>query len=290
MAGRVATHLPRLVVLGVAFLLAGAALTYGAAKRLSAVNASKVAPHATTPTVVVPDVVGQAFTFAKGTLEDDGFAWEVNGNVQGYAVNTVATQTPRAGTKLKDTGAPTITLVLARSSYAESGEPEDVSPYIGTAVEPVVQPAAQRLPTTVPSTEKSALPQSTTAAPPTTAKPSTAAKPTTPAKPAASPRPPAFIVAGAPKEPLKEMPLTQRATDLSRWLSTHTTPTNAAVHHFLYQNAWVVTGAKFGWWHGARALKLLIAADQKAERIWGIGSKSELDARHALTVVAKKSR
>src|SRR6266567_610775 len=109
MAVRLAAHLPRLVVLGAVFLFAGATLTYGAAQRLSADAGSKTTAPATTPTVVVPDVTGQAFVFAKGALEDAGFAWHVAGGIHGYAVNRVVTQSPVAGTKLKDTGAPTVT-------------------------------------------------------------------------------------------------------------------------------------------------------------------------------------
>jgi hypothetical protein len=272
MAVRVAAHLPRLGLVAIVFLLAGATLTYGAAERLSAPTPKKQAP-VSAPTVVVPDVAGQAFVFAKGALEDAGFAWKVAGSVHGYAANRVVSQTPLAGTKLKDTGAPLITVTLARTGYAETGEPEDVSPYMGTAVVPAT-PVVAVAPTQAPK-----------AAP---LKP--ASKPT--AKPSANvtTRPPAFAVPGAPKEPLKEMPLTNRARLLHGWLLAHPKPTNANVRHFLYQQAWVVTGAKFGWWHGAAALKLLIAADQTAERVWGIGTKSELAARHALAEVEARSR
>ena len=62
------------------------------------------------------------------------------------------------------------------------------------------------------------------------------------------------------------------------------------VRHFLYQNSWIVTGAKFGWWRGAEALRLLIAADKQAQRLWGVGHKSELAARHALAEVEARSR
>jgi hypothetical protein len=262
------------VVLGVVFLLAGATLTYGAAKRLSA-PVQKTQAAASAPTVVVPDVTGQAFVFAKGALEDEGFAWKVVGSVHGYAANRVVSQTPVAGTKLKDTGAPTVTITLTRTGYAQTGEPEDVSPYMGTAVVPLrpVLAAPTKTPVKVPPATK--LPEQKAAT-----------------KPAAKPakRPPAFVVPGAPKEPLKEMPLTARASLLARWLSSHPKPTNANVRHFLYQNAWITTGARFGWWHGAQAVTLLIAADQKAERLWGIGNKSELAARHVLAEVKARSR
>src|SRR5437868_6003372 len=88
-------------------------------------------------------------------------------------------------------------------------------------------------------------------------KPATATKPAAKPKPAG--RPPAFHVAGARKEPLDEIPLPKRAARLEGWLARHPHPTNANVSYWLYQNAWIVTGARFGWWHGAQALRLLVA-------------------------------
>jgi hypothetical protein len=248
-------------------LLASATLAVGAAKRMAAVPKGAPAP-VPVATVTVPDVTGQAFVFAKGTLEDDGLAWKVVGSVHGYAANKVAKQSPAAGTKLKDTGAPTITVTLARTAYPEKGEPEDVSPYIGTSVEPIgVKPVVTPAPAPAPAAPKA---------------PKRAA--TKPAE-----RPVAFAVAGAPKEPLDEMPLPQRAKLLSKFVATHA-KTAANVRHFLYQNSWIVTGAKFGWWHGAQALQELIAADRAAQQRWGIGSKSELVARTALAEVEARMK
>ena len=59
--------------------------------------------------VLVPDVTGQAFVFAKGSLEDAGFAWHVTGPIHGYAVNRVVSQSPAAGTKLARTRRPNTT-------------------------------------------------------------------------------------------------------------------------------------------------------------------------------------
>ena len=86
------------------------------------------------------------------------------------------------------------------------------------------------------------------------------------------------------------MPLTERARLLGSYLSKHPKPTNAAVNHFLYQHTWIVTGAEFGWFHGAEALELLIAVDRRAQRAWGIGTKSEAVARAALQRVRAKSK
>jgi hypothetical protein len=278
MALRIATRLPRLVVIGAVLLLASATLAVGAAKRMAAVPQGAPAP-VPVATVVVPDVTGQAFVFAKGTLEDTGLAWKVVGNVHGYAANKVSKQTPAAGTKLKDTGAPTITVTLERTAYPEQGEPEDVSPYFGTSVQPIGLPKATPAPAPVPAP-----------AAPKPAAPKPAAVKPKPAAPAtAAKRAPDFVVAGARPEPQNEMPLPQRAHLLSSWIASHA-KTRANVRHFLYQHSWIVTGAKFGWWHGAEALRELIAADRAAERRWGIGRKSQLVARAALTEVEARSK
>ena len=281
MALRIATRLPRLAVIGAVLLLASATLAVGAAKRMAAVPQGAPAP-VPVATVVVPDVTGQAFVFAKGTLEDTGLAWKVVGSVHGYAANKVSKQTPAAGTKLKDTGAPTITVTLERTAYPEQGDPEDVSPYFGTSVQPIGLPTPAPVPTPAPAAPKPAAPKP--AAPkPVAAKP----KPATPA--AVTKRAPDFVVAGARPEPQKEMPLPQRAHLLSSWIASHA-KTRANVRHFLYQHSWIVTGAQFGWWHGAEALRELIAADRAAEQRWGIGRKSQLVARAALTEVEARSK
>jgi beta-lactam-binding protein with PASTA domain len=268
--------LPRLAIVGVVLLLASATLAVGAAKRLTAVPKGAPAPVAVA-TLVVPDVSGQAFVFAKGTLEDTGFAWQVMGSVHGYAANKVAGQSPPAGTRVRDTGAPTISVTLKRTAYPEKGNPEDVSPYAGTSLQPVGLATTSITPVTpVPAAPKGAQTKPATK----TADPKTAA----PTK-----RPPAFAVAGAPTEPLKEMPLTQRAELLSAWIDAHP-KTKANVRHYLYQHSWIVTGASFGWWHGAEALRKLIAADRIAQQRWGIGKKSELVARRALADVGAKTK
>ena len=85
------------------------------------------------PATVVPNVVTDAFVFAKTELDDDGFAWVVRGDVHGFAGNRVVEQSPPAGTRVVDTGAPIVAVRLRRGpGYRESGEPEDTSPYLGT--------------------------------------------------------------------------------------------------------------------------------------------------------------
>jgi beta-lactam-binding protein with PASTA domain len=84
--------------------------------------------------LVVPNVQGQAYVFAKGILEDAGFAWHVTGG-NGFAANRVVTQSPKPGTRLRDTGAPLVTLTVVHNrAYAERGTPDNRAPYRGTAV------------------------------------------------------------------------------------------------------------------------------------------------------------
>jgi len=307
MAERLRAHLPRVALFVLLGLAATATLTYAAGRKLgSAPGTSTTAAPA--PPLVVPDVKAQAFVFAKGSLEDAGFAWKVVGSVHGFAANTVVGQSPAPGTRVLDTGAPLITLTLKRNgSYPEKGLAEDVSPYQASVIAPAdlaaavgpAHPATTTAPTATtpapaakPKTATTTATTTTTTAAPKTA--TTAAKPQTVAKPQKSAwpqnRPPAFVVPGAKKEPLDEMPLTDRAAALLRWLDAHPRKSNANVKHWLYQNAWIVTGAKLGWWHGAQALSTLIAADRRAQHLWGIGSKSALQAQSALSVVESKSK
>ena len=115
-------------------LIAGGTLTL-AADRAATQRPTLVPVSAGPHTLTVPQVTGQAYVFAKGILQDGGFAWHVAGPVKGYAVNTVVEQHPAAGTVVLDTGAPTITLTLARNrAYAQLGAPSNGAPYGGTRV------------------------------------------------------------------------------------------------------------------------------------------------------------
>ena len=281
MAFRLAALLPRAVIVALVWVLGTAAFTLAADNTIvGAAQPKSSATPAAQPELIVPSVAGQAYVFAEGILEDAGFAWHVVGSVHGYSSNRVVTQTPAAGTRVVDTGAPTVRLRLVRGPYGELGRPADNSPYSGTAIRlaglaSVVEPAAK--------------PKEAAKAK-HTAKPKPAAKQKPAAKPKAAPaRPPAFAVKGAPKEPLDEIPLTARALRLEAWAAGKPrTPAN--IQHWLYQHAWIVTGARFGWWHGADALETLIRVDQRVEREWGIGAKSEAVARAALAQVRRRSR
>ena len=271
---RLPIFLPRIAVLALAALALSAGLTFAAGKQIQASTPAAAPTQARkAETVVVPDVRNQAFVFAKGMLEDQGFAWRVAGSVRGYASNTVAKQSPAPGTKLIQTGSPLITITLARNgSYPQTGAPEDTSPYTPTPLR--LADAA------VAAAPKLALPKATM--PKAT---QTTAATTAPAR-----RPPDFVVPGAKREPLDEIPLPARAAKLGTWLAAHPKPTNANVNYWLYQNAWVVAGARMGWWHGAEALRTLIAVDQRTETLWSIGGKSEKIAGRALTEVLARAK
>ena len=293
MAARLAALTPRMLVIGVFAVLCTGTFGYAAEQTLTTTPAAAGTPQAGGPSVLtVPDVVGQAFVFAKGALADPGFAWRVAGPVHGYSANVVVSQSPVGGTHVVDTGAPVVKLTLARNKrYGEKGTAQDSSPYQGTAVKlasaiAAVQPAKPAPAAAAPAaTTATPAPAQTTAAQTPKQKPAPKAAAAYPQH-----RPTAFAVSGAPKEPLDEMPLPDRAKQLGTWLQTHPKPTNAVVRHWLYQNEWIVTGARFGWWRGAEALRTLIQVDARAESLWGIGAKSENHARAALSEVEARSK
>jgi hypothetical protein len=291
---RIFTKLALVVVVGV---VATAGIAYAAEQQL----ATPVLHHASTAkprqaVLVVPDVHSQAFVFAKGVLQDSGFAWRVHGPVQGFAPNVVVGQSPAPGTRVLDTGAPLVILTLARNGhYSQGGVPQNSSPYRPTALRPadltptLLTPYSQGHLVKPKPTAKSTPVLKPIAEPKPVAKPKPAAEPKPMTKPKASSRPTAFAVPGAPREPLDEMPLPDRARLLERWIATKPKVTNANVKRWLYQNAWIVTGARFGWWHGAEALQILVDVDRQTESLWGIGAKSRLLAENALSYVQSRS-
>ena len=135
MAARLTAFLPRLVALTVIWLLGAATYTLAADTVAPPPPASPAASASKPHVLVVPDVRRKAYVFAKGILQDAGFAWRVEGSVKGYSANTVTVQNPAPGTKVVDNGAPVVVLGLARNSaYGESGQPENTAPYKGTSV------------------------------------------------------------------------------------------------------------------------------------------------------------
>jgi beta-lactam-binding protein with PASTA domain len=273
-------RVPTIAAIVVVAGLATATLTLAANSTLSSATPPAVAPPAAAPqALVVPDVRKQAYVFAKGSLEQEGFAWRVEGAVPGFAANVVVSQSPAPGAKVVLDGAPIVVLRLSRNgAYPQQGIPENVSPYPG-------RPARLFGSAAKPKQQAQTRPARTLAA---KAKPATKPAQTRPSK--APVRKPAFAVPGAPVEPLDEIALSVRAKRLAAWVEAHPKPTAAAVNHWLYQHNWIVTGARFGWSGGAGALQTLVAIDARVQKLWGVGARSERVARQALAEVKEKSR
>jgi hypothetical protein len=265
MARRLAKLLPRLVALTLIWLLAASSLTFAAAGRRIQERSSRpaAAPKPKQETLVVPEVRGQAYVFAKGILEDAGLAWRVEGTVRGYAANLVSAQNPAPGTRVLDEGAPTIVLTLAKNpGHAERGLPDDHSPYSGS-----VALLADGTPAVV---KTAPLPDP---------------KPVKRARRA--PRPPRV---SAVAQPEGELPLPERARVLARYLAGQPHATDEVVRHWLYQHGWIVAGARMGWRDGAEALRLLIRIDTDLQARWGFGARSAALARDALAEVERTAR
>jgi hypothetical protein len=281
MAARFTALLPRLLALTVIWLLGAATFTLAAEKK-AVTPTQTVASQAAKPTLLtVPDVRGKAYVFAKGILQDSGLAWRVQGSVQGYAANSVVYQSPRAGARVVDNGAPTVTLRLSKNSaYGERGLPENEAPYPGTRILSLSEWRAEH-----------EQPQETTStSPPTTATTTPTTTETQPPPETAETRKPDFEVSGAPAEPADELTLPARARMLERRMDATSKPTNRLVNYWLYQHAWIVTGARFGWHDGAEALRILIKVDQSLVRRFDFGARSERVARRALAYVEANTK
>jgi hypothetical protein len=295
---------PRVLALTLVWLLATATFTMAAGEGSAPVASAPAAPtevaQQAPAELIVPDVRRQAYVFAKGILQDGGFAWEVSGKVKGFAANIVVGQSPAPGTRVLDTGAPVVSLQLKRNAkYEERGLPENSSPYEGTEIVLLDESLATASPDLA---ALSALAEALAAAP---ASPpaASAAEPAAPAEdsaslgesqkptkatPAASEpkfRKPDFAVPGAKREPANEMPLPDRARMLERRLASAPRPTGELLDFWSYQHAWIVTGARFGWQNGAAALRILIRVDEDLQRRWRVGFDAEGVARDALAFV-----
>jgi hypothetical protein len=299
MAARLTALLPRFLALTVIWLLGAATYTLAADTVPIAKHEKKAEAVAKPHVLTVPDVRKKAYVFAKGILQDAGFAWRVDGTVKGFSANTVTVQRPAPGTKVIDNGAPLVVLSLSRNTtYGESGLPENSAPYKATRVVLVSDWARDQIePTSSGETETtSTVTGATTTAPAvtTTAPAVTTTEPdgttTEPEQPQEKTRKPDFEVPGAPVEPADEMPLPDRARALEHRLAGNGKPRQELIGFWLYQHSWIVTGARFGWHDGAQALRILIKVDQSLERRFGFGARSEVVARRALAYVEAQAK
>ncbi|MGZ8783437.1 MAG: PASTA domain-containing protein, partial [Gaiellaceae bacterium] len=240
-------RLPRIALIACAIALVTGTLAYAATTTLSTPSAAPVVvPGAAEPDpLVVPDVRKQAYVFAKGSLEQHGFAWRVDGSVPGFAANVVIAQSPAPGVRVIADGAPIIVLRLSRNgSYGQEGIPESRSPYPGkrARVFGVVVPKPKPAPAKVkpaPAKPAPAKPAPVKPKPVVTPAKKSPAKP----KPAPAKREREFAPAGAPAEPNDEILLTTRAKRLAAWVEKHPKRSRTGVGHWLYQHNWIVTGA-----------------------------------------------
>jgi hypothetical protein len=293
MAARLTALLPRFLALTVIWLLGAATYTLAADTVPIAKHEKKAEAAAKPHVLTVPDVRKKAYVFAKGILQDAGFAWRVGGNVKGFSANTVTVQRPAPGTKVIDNGAPLVVLSLSRNTtYGESGLPENSAPYKATRVVLVSDWARDQIePTTSGETETTSTETgATTTAPAATTTQPAAATTTEPEQPGEKTRKPDFEVAGAPVEPANEMPLPERARALEHRIAGKGKPSQRLINFWLYQHSWIVTGARFGWHDGAQALRILIKVDQSLERRFGFGARSEVLARRALAYVEAQAK
>jgi hypothetical protein len=299
MAARLTALLPRFLALTVIWLLGAATYTLAADTVPIAKHEKQTEAAAKPHVLTVPDVRKKAYVFAKGILQDAGFAWRVDGTVKGFSANTVTVQRPAPGTKVIDNGAPLVVLSLSRNTtYGESGLPENSAPYKATRVVLVSDWARDQIePTTSGETETTSTETATTTTAPaatTTAPVATTTEPaattTEPEQPQEKTRKPDFEVAGAPVEPANEMPLPDRARALEHRLAGKGKPSQRLINFWLYQHSWIVTGARFGWHDGAQALRILIKVDQSLERRFGFGARSEVLARRALAYVEAQAK
>ena len=299
MAARLTALLPRFLALTVIWLLGAATYTLAADTVPIAKHEKQTEAAAKPHVLTVPDVRKKAYVFAKGILQDAGFAWRVEGTVRGFSANTVTVQRPAPGTKVIDNGAPLVVLSLSRNTtYGESGLPENSAPYKATRIVLVSDWAQDQIePTTSGETETTSTETGATTTAPaatTTAPAATTTEPvgttTEPEQPQEKTRKPDFEVPGAPVEPADEMPLPERARALEHRLAGKGKPSQRLINFWLYQHSWIVTGARFGWHDGAQALRILIKVDQSLERRFGFGARSEVVARRALAYVEAQAK
>ena len=297
MAARLATLAPRLIALVVIWLLAAASWTLAAGGPQDSETAT-TAPAAGEPAkpevLVVPDVKRQAYVFAKGILQDAGFAWRVKGAVKGYAANTVATQSPAAGhAGRRQRRAPGRRHPASRSTeYAERGVPENESPYEGTPVVLMSDWHAEQPPGR--DRSRAAGDHDRSGPRPRPHRPRRP-RPQRPPPPLRRPPPSRSRAPTAPRtssfRARRASPSTRcrsrsaRRSSSAAWPRSRRGPGEKFVGHWLYQHAWIVTGAGFGWRNGDDALRTLVQVDRSLYVRFGFGAKSEQVARRMLAWV-----
>ena len=259
MAARLTALLPRLLALTVIWLL-GAATLHARGRQPDAnarTGGGRCSLRPKRPgSSSSRTFAAQAYVFAKGILQDAGFAWRVEGSVQGYAANTVAIQNPAPGTRVIDNGAPIVVLGLSQERCLRRARPAGEQLALrrdacraGHRLEQEARRA--RLATTTAPAATTTEPAATTTEPAvTTTEP--AATPTGP-EPQQKNREPDFMVPGAPIEPADEMPLpaarTGSPSGVPRMCRSPLSRSSTSGSTSIRGSS---TGARFGWYRRRR--------------------------------------
>jgi hypothetical protein len=107
-------------------LIAGGTLTI-AADRVAPQRPTLVPVTASPKTLVVPQVTGQAYVFAKGILQDGGFAWRVSGPCRGSPATPSSTRSRRRLCRGRHRRAHDHADPGAEQGFAERGGPDNRS-------------------------------------------------------------------------------------------------------------------------------------------------------------------
>lgn len=263
-------------------LLATGALT-AAEVRQEANPGPVTTAESSSPSLVVPDVVGQPYVFAKQLLDDAGFAWEVEGQIEGYAANLVESQVPLPGTEIIGIELPRVTLTLGRNTdYEERGVPQNVSRDSGTPVlnlDPVPKPTPgdeqQNSASEEPNLRENGGPKKTSGNDAAADQQAVQPIPDESEDRAEVPTEPGASSAG------NESAL-ERSLFLASWILEHPHPTDEAVSYWLWQHSEIIAGARSGEPDAQEALEILVEIDRDLQKSWGVGAKSEALARETL--------
>ena len=168
--------------------------------------------------------------FAKGTLEQDGFAWRVEGGVR---------RLRRQRRRLAEPGARHASRSRRRPDRRAPPEPQQRLQAGGHPRERLAL-SRQGRPSSSARRSRSRRSRSPPPAREDHVRREAGAKPRQRSRRSASPPSPS---PGAPKEPPDEILLSARAKRLAAWVEAHPKRTAADVNHWLYQHNWIVTGA-----------------------------------------------
>ena len=272
-------------------LLATATITCRIA--VDGVSPAAKAPAAPTEQIlVVPDVRGQAYVFARAP-GGRRFAWLVQGTVGGYAANTAPTSPGARHPRRRHRRSHDVLRLQRKPRLRGGGTPENAAPFTGTPVRLAGAPKRiaprRRLPAEAgpaPAEAEGAAQAEGTARDQAQAR---AEGESLREDPERAPRPAEFAVPAArpTSRSTRSAPARARRLDPgSRHTVGRPTPTCAPTlpaRLDRHRRAVRLVARE-------EALRLLLDADRRAQRLWGVGAKNELVTRRALRFVASRTR